>query len=615
MYTLNKYLILASAILFNLFSCKQESVLVELESGMLIKESTSFQKDTLYFLGNDSLDQPILVVEGDDIVLDFNNILLQGNKKIDLPNHFKGTAILVQNSKNVAIRNLNVKAYKVAIMAINVDSLLIENCDLSYNYRQRLRSTREEEHLDDWLYYHNNEEREWLRYGAAIYLEDCDYAAVRNMTITGGQNGVMMVNCNKGLFYNNTIQFNSGIGIGLYRSSHNQIMHNRLDWNVRGYSHGFYSKGQDSAGILCYEQSNENIFAYNSATHSGNGFYLWAGQTTMDTGEGGCNDNIIYSNDFSHASVNGVEATFSHNIIANNIIKECSYAIWGGYSYNTNIIGNQIEKCEHGIAIEHGQGNSIFYNLISDGVQGIQLWERTEQPTDWGYVQAKDISSKDYNIGHNAFWQVDLPLAISNSSKLAINDANIFARFRKLLSAEAPNTALVMAKNDIYGLQFWGDGEAYKPFNHILATDDVSLEFLKKNSINLANFSDIQPPPKKDGINTRLPEGQLKGRKYILIDEWGPYDFKRPGMWLRNQSEGKYTFLLLGPVGNWKLTGGGGFKRVTPKTGTFPATVVVETDTDSIPLSIEMEFIGEAITTQFGEQLPRGSGFKFGFKN
>ena len=32
-------------------------------------------------------------------------------------------------------------------------------------------------------------------------------------------------------------------------------------------------------------------------------FFLWAGQTTMDTGEGGCNDNtLIDGNDFSYAS-------------------------------------------------------------------------------------------------------------------------------------------------------------------------------------------------------------------------------------------------------------------------------------------------------------------------
>ena len=34
-------------------------------------------------------------------------------------------------------------------------------------------------------------------------------------------------------------------------------MHNRVDWCVRGYSHTFYNRGQDSAGILIYEQSSQ----------------------------------------------------------------------------------------------------------------------------------------------------------------------------------------------------------------------------------------------------------------------------------------------------------------------------------------------------------------------
>ena len=41
-------------------------------------------------------------------------------------------------------------------------------------------------------------------------------------------------------------------------------MHNRFDWCVRGYSHGVYNRGQDSAAILIYEQSCRNTIAYNS---------------------------------------------------------------------------------------------------------------------------------------------------------------------------------------------------------------------------------------------------------------------------------------------------------------------------------------------------------------
>ena len=54
-------------------------------------------------------------------------------------------------------------------------------------------------------------------------------------------------------------------------------MHNRIDWCVRGYSHGFYNRGQDSAGLLMYEQSSRNTVAYNSVTHGGDGLFLWAG--------------------------------------------------------------------------------------------------------------------------------------------------------------------------------------------------------------------------------------------------------------------------------------------------------------------------------------------------
>jgi len=578
---------------------------------MAIHQSTTIQSDTFLLPGNDNLHQPTLTIEGDNIVVDFQNALMRGSEAVSHPDQFKGLAVLVRNSQKVTIRNLRIRGYKVALMAEGVDSLLLENCDFSYNYRQRLKSTREQEHLDDWLYYHHNEEDEWLRYGTAVYLKECDYATVHGLTVTGGQNGLMMTRCNKGLFYNNTIQFNSGIGIGLYRSSNNRVMHNRLDWNVRGYSHGFYSRGQDSAGILCYEQSNDNTFAYNSATHSGDGFFLWAGQTTMDTGEGGSNGNLIYGNDFSYAPTNGVEVTFSSNTIAKNTMRECRYGIWGGYSFETVVVGNEIEDCDYGLAIEHGQENAIYNNLFIDCEQGIKLWEREKQREDWGYAQAKDVSSRDYTIGRNAFLNVDQPLVIAASKKVAINDDNQFVAFRKLLLGDPPNEQLVMAKNDVYGLEGWADAASFKELNRLHSSDTPTKNVLKEQTVALADLADIQPEKLPDGIVVDLPEGQLAGRKYILIDEWGPYDFRRPSIWLRHQAGRQYTFLLLGPPGNWKLAGGEGFSRVTPKTGTFPATITAQASADSVQVSVQLEFVGTAVRTQFGEDLPKGSKVEF----
>ena len=93
----------------------------------------------------------------------------------------------------------------------------------------------------------------------------------------------------------------------MYRSSFNTIAYNKINFNVRGYSDGVYNRGQDSAGILIYEQSNNNLFYKNSVTHGGDGFFLWAGQTTMDSGKGGCNDNVLQGNDFSYAPTNGLK--------------------------------------------------------------------------------------------------------------------------------------------------------------------------------------------------------------------------------------------------------------------------------------------------------------------
>ena len=588
--------------------------LVPLQAGMVVATDITVAPGTYQLEGADSLDQPLIIIEGNDITVDFNNAELNGAAEGKLPDQFSGLAILVRNSHRATIRNLTAKGYKVALMAENSDSLLIENCNFSYNYRQHLQSTREREDLADWLSYHHNEKDEWLRYGAAVYLKGCNQATVRGLTVTGGQNGLMLTQCNDGLFYNNTIHFNSGIGIGLYRSANNKVMHNRLDWNVRGYSHGFYSRGQDSAGILCYEQSSNNTFAYNSATHSGDGFFLWAGQSTMDTGEGGCNDNIIFGNDFSHAPTNGIEVIFSRNILANNRLEGCTYGVWGGYSYKTLITGNTVCENLHGIAIEHGQDNAIVRNYFAGDSIGIQLWERGEQPEDWGYAEAKDVASRNYEIQHNYFVDVKIPLKISGTDNVAINDDNQFYNFEKLLLAERPNRQFYLVKNDVCQADNWGDAAVYKSKNRISDPPlPEELEEWPKLARDLAPVEGFQPQPLADGMDAMLPEGHVQGRQFILVDEWGPYDFRRPSIWLRDIQDSIYTFLLLGPQGNWRLNGGQGFTRVTPKTGTFPTTMTARRDSSGEELKLELEFIGEEVVSEFGEKLKRGTDVPFHF--
>lgn len=574
---------------------------------MTLTGSAKIAKAIYQIPATDAMDMPVLSVKGENLVLDFNGATLDSGMDPTRPDAFTGLGLLIKGSSKITIKNLNIKGYKVALLAEEVDSLEIVNCNFSYNYRPKLYSQWDREDFADWLSYHNNEEDEWLRYGAGVYLKNCDHALLKKVTIQQGQNGILLSNSNQGLFYNNSIQFNSGLGIGLYRSSGNRIMHNRLDWNVRGYSHGKYQRGQDSAGILCYEQSHENTFAYNSATHSGDGFFLWAGQTTMDTGAGGCNDNLIYGNDFSQAPTNGVEVTFSRNRIINNVMEECRYGVWGGYSFESTIAGNQIMDCDFGIAIEHGQDNRIERNRFHNVNTGIQIWERDQQPSDWGYAKARKVDSEDYRIKDNLFSKVGIPLKIAGSDSVEVA-GNILLGYDKLLQEDQPNPTLQLVDNKIFEGEAWGSAGRFIGQNQVLPSPDVDTSHV------LLGAYDFMPPPLLDGIDAILPEDHPRGRQYILMNEWGPYNFQYPSVWLREINEEEYIFLLMGPKGNWKAVGGEGLSGLNPKTGTFPATFKARRDKNNPAFSIQFEFIGEAFTDQFGQEVAKGAVVPFAFR-
>jgi len=560
----------------------QEKSLVK---NMKISRSMKIKKSVYVLDAFEDMTKPVLIIEGDNIVIDFNNTTLKGSNKQKDPDKFFGTAIIIRNSKNVIIKNLKVKGYKVALLARNVEKLTLDNCDFSYNYRPRLNSTQEKEDISDWMSYHKNENDEWLHYGAAIYLHGCDFAEIKNCKVTGGQNALMMTQCNNGSIYNNDFSFNSGIGIGMYRSSKNNVMYNKINFNVRGYSHGIYNRGQDSAGILVYEQSNENIFYSNSVTHGGDGFFLWAGQTTMDSGNGGCNDNVVMKNDFSFAPTNGIEVTFSRNFIKENKIFECDHGIWGGYSYNTLIDGNKFSKNRIAIAIEHGQDNQISYNLFSEDKEAIKLWARKEQPADWGYAKHRDTKSRDYKIAFNSFNRNGNVYNLNNTNGLVIS-GNTYGNCSNIFKIDSTITIIDSS---------------------IIADDDL-VPFEK--DVKLAADKILKP------ANPFLDAGLYAGRRNIRMTEWGPYDFRYPLIWNTNpiDTTGEMKFELVGPKGKWKIKSLKGVEKISAMSGVFPATIAVQKiKSNGTDIKIEIEYTGEAFINQFGENVPAGKSSVFSF--
>ena len=577
---------------------------IPLEPGMVITESVTIAPGH-YRIPADSAGA--IIIRGDDIEVNFNGAILDGATPNQTPDTFAGTGIRVMEGQGIVIRNATVKGYKLGLWATDTPGLRITESDFSYNWRQRLKSIIEREHLDDWMSYHQNERDEWMRYGAAIYLRRADGAQVDHVRITGGQNGILMTEVNDGLFYNNEITFNSSLGIGMYRSSRNHVMHNKLDFNVRGYSHGVYNRGQDSAAILLYEQSSENVFAYNSATHSGDGLFLWAGQTTMDTGEGGCNDNLIYANDFSYAPTNGIEVTFSRNHIEKNVMRGCWHGIWGGYSYDTAILDNVFEDNDEHIAIEHGQDIAIEGNQFSGGELGIYAWERADQPADWGYSENRDVGSQDYRIRGNAFQGVGKPLQVRATDSISVL-ANTFTGFNEIELVDGD--AVEVGGNAFPDYENGGD----LPIGGSLGNWNDGL-FGRTLEREMTSAPAIPPMPIENAQPVRMPADAPQSREYILVDEWGPVDFRSPVLWPRSpRKQVTQEFEIVGPAGTWRVVSTEGVDHMSEEAGTVPGRVTIRrAEEDVVDIRIRLEFVGEEVTDRFGVVTPAGEPFTYGY--
>lgn len=598
------------------------------KAGQIISKTTKFAGGIYRLPHADETGKTAAIeIRGRNITVDFGGLFLEGTSPMADPDQRKGTAIRVQGD-NITIKNLNVKGYKIGLIADGCRALKIENCDFSYNWKQKLRSTLEREDLSDWMSFHRNEKDEWLRFGAAVYLKRCTSFEISKVTAVGGQCGLMMTDCNEGVVRNNNFSFLSAIGIGMYRSSNNVIEKNKVDWCVRGYSHGVYNRGQDSAGILIYEQSHRNVFAFNSVTHGGDGFFLWAGQTTMDTGKGGCNDNVLVNNDFSHAPTNGIEATFSRNIFENNLLLECWHGIWGGYSYDSIIKGNIFGYNGEAIAIEHGQNNSIFGNTFANDGAAINLWQNARQDPNWGYPKNRDTQSHGYVIRENSFTNIVGPVLAIRDTRDVIFENNVLARVAKPFSASGNMQGMKFEGNTIFCSR-----EAASTIPNLLqnmVTSTGSRAEPPTPSVMPTSGNPNVPDPADTATYLKrfeapgfgadkgpfLPKGTLRGRRYILVDEWGPYDFQRPIVWLRDQVERAgvrvLKFEVLGPKGKWSRKGA---RNCTlPQSGAVPGWVEVSLAKEGDgSVSFDMEYLGARTVDYRGVATPAGKPFRFGW--
>ena len=344
---------------------------------MVIERSVKIRPGTYRLPASADLTRPAITIRGENITVDFNGVVLEGGPDGADPDGYAGVGILIDGGRNVTVKNAVIRGYKIgdSRAAISRSAPVAQRPVLQLEAAPLQRRREGEPRRLDVVSPERQgrvadagrrdlpgrmrprRSRPQHRRAGPERADDRAIVRPRRSGTTPSSSCPASVS-----------------GCTARRDS--TIMHNRIDWCVRGYSHGFYNRGQDSAGLLMYEQSSRNTVAYNSITHGGDGLFLWAGQSTMDTGQGGSNDNRFFANDFSHAVTNGIEATFSRNSFYRQPHRRLLARRLGRLQLRLGLERQPVRAATpKAIAIEHGQDIRIEGNTFDGDETAIRLWQ------------------------------------------------------------------------------------------------------------------------------------------------------------------------------------------------------------------------------------------------
>jgi parallel beta-helix repeat protein len=517
-----------------------ESCLVEIPADLVIADTNQ---------------NGVLHVAADGVRVEFAPGTVLRGAPSDTPwNRLEGIGIRIDGRTNVTIVNARVHGFHCGLVATAADGLTVSGGDFSDNYRQRLRSTSLAEDGGDWLYPHHNDTRKWReQYGGAVCVESSSGVTLRDIRVRRGQNGILLDRVTESRVFDNDASFLSGWGLAMWRSSSNVVSRNAFDFCVRGHVEGVYNRGQDSAGILCFEQCNDNLFVENSATHGGDGFFGFAGRDALgelwlegergrlrrETGRQevdslltvpvevarrhaalGCNRNLLWGNDFSYAAAHGIEMTFSvgNRFINNRLVENAICGVWGGYSSESLIAGNHFEGNggmaygleRGGVNMEHASDNLVVSNLFLNNKCGVHFW----WDDDGALLRAPGVVGRYRGVSGN----------VIAGNRFVIDTAHPFGTLRageELLVLQLRDHGSGRVTNNAF---FANTVELGIPAAREFAIDP-GCELLRTGERPRFEIPEIEVPGERRPVGARA---HLRGRDRIIMDEWGPWDHASP---------------------------------------------------------------------------------------
>jgi hypothetical protein len=125
--------------------------------------------------------------------------------------------------------------------------------------------------------------------------------------------------------------------------------------------------------------------------------------------------------------------------------------------------------------------------------------------------------------------------------------------------------------------------------------------------------------PLADGFMPSRPDTSLSGRprSAIIVDEWGPYDWRSPKLWPVDSTHANPLRLrTLGPPGQWRVNARRGIASISAEGGRIGDTISVTPKPDSVAdWELTLEYTGAATVSPRGIVRPAGATQPFSYKN
>lgn len=113
--------------------------------------------------------------------------------------------------------------------------------------------------------------------------------------------------------------------------------------------------------------------------------------------------------------------------------------------------------------------------------------------------------------------------------------------------------------------------------------------------------------PRGIDVSREIPAHTLgrPDRSAIIVDEWGPYDWRSPKLWPVDTSRATVRLRLLGPTGDWRLVSRRGVARVSTERGSSGDTITITPHADSLgDRSLRFEY-ADSVPVTFERSEPR----------